>query len=121
MSGVGISFGADRIYDVMEELALFPDSLSQSTQLFFVNFGAKEQAYVLPLLQQARAAGISAELYPEAAKMKKQMKYANQKNIPFVVMVGESEMQSGELSFKKMQSGEQEKLPFKEILNYLKN
>ena len=120
MSGVGISFGADRIYDVMEELALFPDSLSQSTQLFFVNFGTKEQAYVLPLLQQARAAGISAELYPGAAKMKKQMKYANQKNIPYVVMVGESEMQSGELTFKKMQSGEQEKLPFKEILNYLK-
>ena len=120
MSGVGISFGADRIYDVMEELGLFPESLSQSTQLFFVNFGAKEQAYVLPLLQQAREAGISAELYPEAAKMKKQMKYANQKNIPYVVMVGESEMQSGEFTFKKMQSGEQEKLPFAEILKQLK-
>lgn len=116
MSGVGISFGADRIYDVMEELKLFPTKLSQGTQLFFVNFGHKEEAYVLPLLQKAREKGIRAEIYPEAAKMKKQMKYADQKNIPYVVVVGEEEMKSGRLSFKNMQSGEQEKVNFNELI-----
>lgn len=116
MSGVGISFGADRIYDVMEELKLFPTKLSQGTQLFFVNFGHKEEAYVLPLLQKAREKGIRAEIYPEAAKMKKQMKYADQKNIPYVVVVGEEEMKSGRLSFKNMQNGEQEKVNFNELI-----
>src|SRR5690554_2817766 len=116
MSGVGISFGADRIYDLMEELKLFPSKLSQGTQLFFVNFGHKEEAYVLPLLQKAREKGIRAEIYPEAAKMKKQMKYADQKNIPYVVVVGEEEMKSGRLSFKNMQSGEQEKVNFNELI-----
>ena len=116
LSGVGISFGADRIYDVMEELKLFPTKLSQGTQLFFVNFGHKEEAYVLPLLQKAREKGIRAEIYPEAAKMKKQMKYADQKNIPYVVVVGEEEMKSGRLSFKNMQSGEQEKVNFNELI-----
>lgn len=116
MSGVGISFGADRIYDVMEELKLFPTKLSQGTQLFFVNFGHKEEAYVLPLLQKAREKSIRAEIYPEAAKMKKQMKYADQKNIPYVVVVGEEEMKSGRISFKNMQSGEQEKVNFNELI-----
>src|SRR5690554_4367967 len=89
MPGVGVSFGADRIFDVMEELELFPKKLSQSTQLLFVNFGKKEELYVLPLLQKARENGIRAEVYPEAAKVKRQLKYANQKNIPYVLMVGE--------------------------------
>jgi histidyl-tRNA synthetase len=116
MSGVGISFGADRIYDVMEELELFPNQLSQSTQLFFVNFGEKEESYVLPLLQKAREKGIRAEIYPEWAKMKKQMKYANQKNIPYVLVVGEEEMNSGRLSLKNMKTGEQEKIDFNELI-----
>lgn len=116
MSGVGISFGADRIYDVMEELELFPAQLSQSTQLFFVNFGEKEESYVLPLLQKARENGIRAEIYPEWAKMKKQMKYANQKNIPYVLVVGEEEMNSGQLSLKNMKTGEQEKIDFNELI-----
>jgi histidyl-tRNA synthetase len=115
MSGVGISFGADRIYDVMEKLALFPEQLGVSTSLLFVNFGEKEEAYVLPLLQELREKGISTELYPEAAKMKKQMKYADQKQIPWVVMVGEEEMKSGLLSLKNMQSGEQQKLSFQQL------
>lgn len=116
MSGVGISFGADRIYDVMEELELFPNKLSQSTQLFFVNFGEKEESYVLPLLQKARENGIRAEIYPEWAKMKKQMKYADQKNIPYVLVVGEEEMKSGRLSLKNMKTGEQEKIDFNELI-----
>ncbi|MEX2380284.1 MAG: histidine--tRNA ligase, partial [Vicingaceae bacterium] len=116
MSGVGISFGADRIYDVMEELELFPNQLSQSTQLFFVNFGEKEESYVLPLLQKAREKGIRAEIYPESAKMKKQMKYADQKNIPYVLVVGDEEMKSGQLSLKNMKTGEQEKIDFNELI-----
>ncbi len=119
MSGVGISFGADRIFDVMEELKLFPEKLSQSTKLLFINFGEKEENYVLPLLEKAREQGISAELYPDAAKMKKQMKYADQKEIPYVIMVGEEEMKSGQLTLKKMKSGEQSRLDFTEILNQI--
>ncbi|MEQ8910155.1 MAG: histidine--tRNA ligase [Vicingaceae bacterium] len=117
MSGVGISFGADRIYDVMEELALFPNQLSQSTQLLFINFGEKEENYVLPLLEKAREKGIRAELYPDSAKMKKQMKYADQKHIPFVVLIGEEEMKSGQLTLKEMESGTQSSMDFTEILN----
>lgn len=116
LSGVGISFGADRIYDVMAELDLFPNQLSQSTQLFFVNFGEKEESYVLPLLQKAREKGIRAEIYPESAKMKKQMKYADQKNIPYVLVVGDEEMKSGQLSLKNMKTGEQEKIHFNELI-----
>jgi len=115
MSGVGISFGADRIYDVMEELELFPESASASTQVLFINFGDKEAAYCLNLLYQLRAAGIRTELYPDAAKMKKQMKYANDKQIPFVVMVGEDEMNSGQLTLKNMGSGEQSKISVQEL------
>jgi histidyl-tRNA synthetase len=115
MSGVGISFGADRIYDVMEELELFPESASASTQVLFINFGDKEAAYCLNLLYQLRDAGIRTELYPDAAKMKKQMKYANDKQIPFVVMVGEDEMNSGQLTLKNMGSGEQSKISVQEL------
>ncbi|MBL4709626.1 MAG: histidine--tRNA ligase [Flavobacteriales bacterium] len=116
MSGVGISFGADRIYDVMEELGLFPESSSAGTKVFFVNFGEKEAAFALSLLQQLREAGIRVELYPDTAKMKKQMKYANDKQIPFVVMIGDEEMSSGELSLKNMESGEQSKVTVEELI-----
>ena len=107
VSGVGVSFGADRIYDVMLELNLFPAETSATTQVLFVNFGEKEQKYCLPLVSKLRNAGINAELFPDQAKMKKQMSYANNKNIPFVVLVGENEMNSGTLTLKDMSSGEQ--------------
>jgi histidyl-tRNA synthetase len=117
MSGVGISFGADRIYDVMEELNLFPESANATTQVLFINFGDKEASYCLKALQKLRVEGIRAELYPDPAKMKKQMKYANDKKIPFVVMVGEDEMSSGQLSLKNMESGEQSKIIIEELIN----
>ena len=107
MSGVGISFGADRIYDVLNQLDLYPKEAVNGTQLLFVNFGEAEAAYVLPILSQARAAGIRAEIYPDAAKMKKQMSYANAKMVPFVAIVGENEMKEGKMTLKNMASGEQ--------------
>mgnify|MGYP003647712317 CR=1 FL=1 len=116
MSGVGISFGADRIYDVMEELNLFPESANTATQVLFINFGEKESSFALPLVYKLREAGIRTELYPDAAKMKKQMKFANDKHIPIVVMIGEEEMTSGKLSVKNMQSGEQSKLTVAELI-----
>lgn len=117
MSGVGISFGADRIYDVMLQLGLFDELKTQDkTQLFFVNFGEKEASYCLQLLQQLREANINAELYPDAAKMKKQMSYANSKNIPFVALVGDDEMQSGLITLKNMQTGEQQKLCLEDLI-----
>lgn len=117
MSGVGISFGADRIYDVLNELNLYPESVSASTKLLFVNFGEAEQNYCLPLLAKVRKAGINAEIYPDAgAKMKKQMGYADDKKIPFVVIVGTDEMQNGLLSLKNMASGEQGKITIEQII-----
>lgn len=107
MSGVGISFGADRIFDVMDELNLFPKQVIESSQVLFINFGVKESAFVLPILQKMRALDIRAEIYPDTAKMKKQLKYADQKQIPYVVLVGEQEMESGELTLKNMESGDQ--------------
>ena len=107
MSGVGISFGADRIYDVLNRLDLYPKEAVNGTQLLFVNFGEAEAAYVLPVLAQVRAAGIRAEIYPDAAKMKKQMSYANAKMVPFVAIVGENEMKEGKVMLKNMTSGEQ--------------
>lgn len=107
MSGVGISFGADRIYDVLNQLDLYPKEAVNGTQLLFVNFGEAEAAYVLPILSQARTAGIRAEIYPDAAKMKKQMSYANAKMVPFVAIVGENEMKEGKVTLKNMASGEQ--------------
>lgn len=100
MSGVGISFGADRIYDVLNQLDLYPEDASFGTQLLFVNFGEAEAAYVLPVLAKVRAAGIRAEIYPDSAKMKKQMSYANAKAIPFVAIVGENEMNEGKVMLK---------------------
>ena len=107
MSGVGISFGADRIYDVVNQLDSYPKEAVNGTQLLFVNFGEAEAAYVLPVLAQVRAAGIRAEIYPDAAKMKKQMSYANAKMVPFVAIVGENEMKEGKVMLKNMTSGEQ--------------
>ncbi len=107
MSGVGISFGADRIYDVLNQLDLYPKEAVNGTQLLFVNFGEAEAAYVLPVLAQVRAAGIRAEIYPDAAKVKKQMSYANAKMVPFVAIVGENEMKEGKVMLKNMTSGEQ--------------
>ena len=107
MSGVGISFGADRIYDVLNQLDLYPKEAVNGTQLLFVNFGEAEAAYVLPVLAQVRAVGIRAEIYPDAAKMKKQMSYANAKMVPFVAIVGENEMKEGKVMLKNMASGEQ--------------
>lgn len=119
MSGVGISFGADRIYDVMEELNLFPESANTATQVLFINFGEKESNFALPLVYKLREAGIRTELYPDAAKMKKQMKFANDKQIPMVVMIGDDEMESGKLSIKNMESGEQSKISVEELITLL--
>ena len=116
MSGVGISFGADRIYDVLNQLDLYPKEAVNATQLLFVNFGDKEAAYCLPILLQARNAGIRAEIYPDSAKMKKQMSYANDKNIPFVAIVGENEMNEGKLTLKNMTTGEQALVTPEELL-----
>lgn len=107
VSGVGISFGADRIYDVLNELNLYPEHTEDSVQVFFVNFGSDEEKYCLPLVSKLRKNGINAELYPASAKMKKQMKYANDKNVPFVVMIGGDEMEKNVLSVKNMETGEQ--------------
>jgi len=120
-SGVGISFGADRIYDVLNELNLFPESVAANTKLLFVTFGEAEQNYCLPLLAMVRKAGINSEIYPDAnAKMKKQMSYADDKKIPYVVIVGTDEMQNGMLSLKNMTSGEQQKISIEEIIEKLK-
>ena len=107
VSGVGISFGADRIYDVLNQLDLYPKNSVNATQLLFVNFGEAEAAYVLPILSKVRAAGIRAEVYPDSTKMKKQMSYANSKAIPFVAIVGETEMNEGKVMLKNMTTGEQ--------------
>ena len=120
MSGVGISFGADRIYDVLNQLDLYPADSLKTTQVMFVNFGEKEAAYLLPVMARVRAAGIRAELYPEAAKMKKQMGYADAKKIPFVALVGENEMADGKINLKNMQSGEQESVGMDELIEKIK-
>jgi histidyl-tRNA synthetase len=119
VSGVGISFGIDRIYIVMEELGLFPANIDVSTKVMFANFGEYEAAFCMPLLKQLRSAGISSELYPKKAKMKKQMTYANIKGILFVIMVGEDEMKSGILSIKNMESGEQSNLNITDLIKEL--
>jgi len=119
VSGVGISFGIDRIYLVMEELALFPNNIDISTKVMFANFGDDEAVFCLPLLKQLRSAGISSELYPTNAKMKKQMTYANNKGVQFVIMVGEDEMESGILSIKNMENGEQNNLNITDLIKKL--
>ncbi len=119
VSGVGISFGADRIYDVMMEKDLFPPDMQKHTQLMFVNFGEEEAKHCLKLLLQIRQAGISAELYPDEVKMKKQLTYANNHNIPFVVMVGSEEIKKEKYTLKNMESGEQEEMGLEEIMERL--
>ena len=116
LSGVGISFGADRIYDVLNQLDLYPEAVTTATQVLFINFGEKETAYSLPIIGMLRAQGIRSEIYPDAGKMKKQMQYANQKAVPYVVMTGETEMAAGKVMLKNMQTGEQQLLSPEELL-----
>ena len=108
LSGVGISFGVDRIYDVLNALDLYPKDSLQTTQVLFINFGEKETSYCLPIINKVRAQGIRAEIYPDSTKMKKQMSYANAKQIPFVVLAGESEMAAQKVTLKNMETGEQQ-------------
>lgn len=110
VSGVGISFGADRIFDVLNQLDLYPKDSIKGTRVLFVNFGEKEEDYILPIALKMRKAGISAEIYPEAAKMKKQMSYADSNGIPFVIIAGEDEMNEKKVTLKNMETGEQFKL-----------
>jgi histidyl-tRNA synthetase len=120
VSGVGISFGADRIYDCLEQLNLFPQDISQTTQLLFINFGEQETASCLQLAKKLRQEGISCEVYPDNTKVKKQMTYANDRNIHYVALVGENEMQEGKITIKDMQSGEQQSLFPDEVTKILK-
>ena len=120
VSGVGISFGADRIFDVLNQLELYPEDSLLTTQLMFVNFGEKEEAYLLPLVASVRAAGIRTEIYPEPVKMKKQMGYADAKKIPFVALVGESEMTEGKINLKNMITGEQKPVTVQDLIETFK-
>lgn len=120
ISGVGISFGADRIYDVLNTLNLYPKEITTNTQVLFINFGEKEAEYCLPILCKARENGIRTELFPDSAKMKKQMSYANANNIPFVVLAGDNEMQSGVVTLKNMETGEQKQVTPDELIVIVK-
>ena len=120
LSGVGISFGVDRIYDVLNALDLYPKDSVTTTQLLFINFGEKEAAYCLQILKQVRVGGIRAEIFPDAAKMKKQMSYANAKQIPFVALAGENEINEGKVTLKNMETGEQQLLTPDELIGQLK-
>ncbi|VTQ05569.1 histidine--tRNA ligase [Sphingobacterium daejeonense] len=120
LTGVGVSFGADRIFDVLEELNLFPTEGSARTKLLIVNFDSNLESYTLPMLYQIRQAGIAVELYPSAVKLKKQMSYADSKGIPFVLLVGEEEVESGQLSLKDMKTGEQQKVSIEELIEKIK-
>lgn len=121
VSGVGISFGADRIYDVLNELKKFPENIMHTTRVLFVNFGPEEEAFALKLLSEVRQTGVSSEIYPEASKLKKQLDYANRKQIPLVVLIGKDEMESGMVTVKDMQSGEQSRISREEFILSLKN
>ena len=116
LSGVGISFGADRIYDVLNQLDLYPKDSVTTTQVLFINFGERETAYCLPIIDKVRANGIRAEIYPDAVKMKKQMSYANAKLIPYVVLAGENEINAGKVTLKNMENGEQQLLSPDELV-----
>lgn len=120
LSGVGISFGADRIFDVLNTLDLYPEDAVTSTKLLFINFGQTETAYCLPIVSKARAAGIQTEMYPDAAKMKKQMNYANAKHIPFVAITGENEIAEGKVMLKNMVTGEQQMVTPDELIEIVK-
>ena len=116
ISGVGISFGADRIFDVLNQLNLYPENSGRQTQVLFVNFGEKEENYLLPVLSGLRKSGIPAEIYPEAAKLKKQFAYADDNHIPFVAIAGENEIGEGKITLKNMATGEQRLISFEEVL-----
>jgi histidyl-tRNA synthetase len=119
VSGVGISFGADRIYDVLTQLQLFPSETIDSTKLLFLNLGTAEEAFCLPVLAEVRKAGINAEIFPDQSKMKKQMTWANNKNIPFVAIVGEDEMSQNKINLKNMLTGDQQLVDAKELIKIL--
>ena len=119
LSGVGISFGADRIYDVLNNLDLYPKDTIETAQLLFVNFGEKETAYCLPMAAACRAAGIRCEVFPDKAKMKKQMSYANAKAIPFVALAGDNEMAEGKVTLKDMESGEQLLVDLQQLIQHV--
>ena len=120
LSGVGISFGADRIYDVLNGLDLYPKEAVNGTRLLFINFGERETAYCMPVVRACRAAGISTEMFPDKAKMKKQMGYANAKAIPFVALAGDNEMAENKFTLKKMETGEQSLVSADELVEMLK-
>jgi histidyl-tRNA synthetase len=120
LSGVGISFGADRIYDVMEQTDLFPEAIRSACRLMFANFGGKETAYCLRLLSGLRKSGISAELYPDNVKMKKQMQYANNRKIPFVALLGENEARDETITVRSMKTGIQETIPQQDLTSYIR-
>src|SRR5690606_10343135 len=120
VSGVGISFGLDRIYLVLEELNLFPETVTKNVEVLFINFGDKEALFSLKAIKKLREQGINAELYPDDAKMKKQMAHANKRNIPCVVLVGEEEMASNTYTLKNMVSGEQFKITLQELVSEIK-
>ncbi len=119
VSGVGVSFGAERIYDVLTQMNLFPSKSTETTKVMFVNFGEKEEAYCLPVLAELRKNGINAEIFPDNAKMQKQMNYANKKEIPFVVLAGETEIQAKSFTLKNMESGEQQSVNADELVDIL--
>ena len=121
LTGVGVSFGADRIYDVLQELNLFPESAAAGTKVLVSNFDAAAERYALPILQQLRKENVAAELYPSSAKLKKQMSYADDKHIPYVILIGSEEMETGLLTLKDMQSGQQQKLTAEAIIELLKS
>ena len=121
LSGVGISFGVDRIYDVLNALDLYPKDSLQTTQVLFINFGEKETAYCLPIINKVRAYGVRAEIFPDAAKMKKQMSYANAKQIPFVVLAGENEIKEGKVTLKNMETGEQQMVTPEELIEKVRS
>jgi histidyl-tRNA synthetase len=117
VSGVGISFGADRIFDVLNQLELYPKEAVNGTQLLFINFGEKEAAFSMNVLAGVRAAGIRAEIFPDSSKMKKQMSYANAKQIAFVAMAGENEMKENKITIKNMETGEQILVPISDFMD----
>ena len=119
ISGVGISFGVDRIFDVLNTLDCYPKDAVNGTQLLFINFGEKETTYCLPFVAKARAAGIRTEIYPDSSKMKKQMSYANAKQVPYVALAGENEMVEGKLTLKNMLTGDQQLVTIEELINII--
>jgi len=121
MGAVGISFGADRIYDVLLENDLFPKEVFQTLDVFFVNFGEYEERYIMPMLSELRSRGVSSEIYPTAGKMKKQMSYANSKGVRYVVLIGSNEIETGQISVKDMNTGSQKEMHFKQFLDIFSN